>query len=151
MYVRYMSFENQWIVVLTEIGCKNFKTLKSTKWTPRNCKIFTSFSIIPENCEILTSFYPPHKIAGNIVSFSPPNKFGKNFTSFSHRTKLTKILRFQKFFSPAQIEKKFYKFLSLWQNWETKLFGLKNVPHGSSRVGDVPPPVTKREFGLTTN
>ena len=109
-------------------------------------KKLQSSSIIPENCEILTGFYPPHKIAGNIVTFSPPNKFGKNFTSFFHRSKLTKILQV---FVPGTNRENFYKFLSLWQNSETKFFDLKNVPHGSSRVG-TSSPVTKREFGLTT-
>ena len=94
---------------------------------------------------------------------------------FAHQTNLAKILRVfvpQKFektlqvFVPGTNRENFYKFLSLCQNWETKFFDLKNVPHGSSR-GDVPtrykactrivtkrvhgsPPVTNREFGLTT-
>ena len=106
---------------------------------------FNKFLSPAQNSWKYRKFLPTKQIWPKFHKFFSPHKIEKNFKSFCPH-KFEKILQI---FVPGTNRENFYKFLSLWQNWETKFFDLKNVPHGSSRVG-TSPPVTKREFGLTT-
>ena len=111
------------------------------------------------------------KNSGKIVSFRPPNNFGKNFSSFSHRTKLTKFfvptnLRNFYRFCPRHKSRKFLQVFVPLAKLRDKIFRPQKCTLRIVTGGDVPtrnkactrivtggrppPPVRKREFGLTT-